>query len=235
MNVVTCENYDRLSAQAADLVIAEIERKRNLLLCAATGNSPTGLYRALARRAEADPGMFHLLRIIALDEWGGLQESDPGSTAGYLRERLLDPLAVSADRFIAFDTKADPAEACRKMSAALEQAGRIDLCVLGLGQNGHVGFNEPGPSLNPNCHVAHLSEETRSHAMTRSMAAPPAFGLTLGLLEILAAARILLLVTGAGKQRTVARLLSEEVSTLLPASLLWLHGNVDCLVDRAAL
>jgi galactosamine-6-phosphate isomerase len=235
VNVVTCENDARLSAQAAALVIAEIERRGNLLLCAATGNSPIGLYRALAERAQQDPDLFHSLRVIALDEWGGLRETDPGSTTGYLRERLLDPLAISAERFIAFDTTAEPALACRKMRTALEQSGPIDVCVLGLGANGHVGFNEPGPTLDPNCHVARLSEETRQHAMARSMDQPPEFGLTLGLQEILASRRIVLLVTGKGKQQTVARLLREEVSTTLPASLLWLHGNVDCLVDREVL
>ncbi len=235
MNVVTCENDERLSAQAAALVIAEIERRRDLLLCAATGNSPTGLYHALVERAKQDPELFRSLRVIALDEWGGLRETDPGSTTGYLRERLLDPLAISADRFFAFDSSIEPALACQKMRAALEQSGPIDVCVLGLGANGHVGFNEPGPTLDPNCHVARLSEETRRHAMARSMDRPPEFGLTLGLQEILAAKRIVLLVTGKRKQQTVARLLREEVSTTLPASLLWLHGNVDCLVDRAVL
>jgi len=235
VNVVTCENDERLSAQAAALVISEIEAKPNLLLCAATGNSPTGLYRALAERAHTDPDLFRALRVIALDEWGGLRETDPGSTTGYLRERLLDPLAITNDRFFAFDTRADPAQACQKMRSQLEHAGPIDVCVLGLGANGHVGFNEPAASLTPNCHVAQLTAETLQHAMTRSMKAPPGFGLTLGLQEILASRRILLLVTGKGKHHTVARLLSEEVTTTLPASLLWLHDNVDCLVDRAVL
>ncbi len=235
MNVVTCESYERLSAQAAALVTAQIERKRGLLLCAATGNSPIGLYGELAHRAAADRDLFRSLKIIQLDEWGGVRETDPGSATHYLRERILNPLAISPDRFIAFDASAEPAEACRRMRAELERIGPIDLCVLGLGRNGHIGFNEPGAALVPYCHVAHLSEETRQHAMTRSMDRPPEFGLTLGLQEILAAKRILLLVTGDGKQRTVARLLSEEVSTTLPASLLWLHGNVDCLIDRAVL
>ena len=235
MHVVTCENYERLSAQAAAIVAAQIERKHGLVLCAATGNSPIGLYAELARRAAIDRELFRSLRILALDEWGGVGESDPGSAAGYLRERVLTPLAISADRFIGFDARIDPAEACRRMRAELERVGPIDLAVLGLGRNGHVGFNEPGVALVPSCHVAQLSEETRSHAMTRSMREPPRHGLTLGMQEILAARRILLLVTGEGKQQTVARLLSEEVTTTLPASLLWLHGTVDCLIDRAVL
>lgn len=235
MNVVTCENYERLSAQAAAIVGAQLERKHSLLLCAATGNSPIGLYGELARRAAVDRELFRALKVIALDEWGGLRETDPGSATGYLREKVLTPLAISHDRFIAFDVGIEPAEACSSMRAELERVGPIDLAVLGLGMNGHVGFNEPGAALVPYCHVAQLSEETRSHAMMRSIREPPRHGLTLGLQEILAARRILLLVTGEGKQQTVARLLTEEVTTTLPASLLWLHGNVDCLIDRAVL
>lgn len=235
MNVVTCENYERLSSQAAAIVGAQIERKHSLLLCVATGNSPIGLYGELARRAAIDRELFRSLKVIALDEWGGVRETDPGSAAGYLRERVLTPLGVSADRFLAFDPEIDPAEACSRMRTELERIGPIDLAVLGLGRNGHVGFNEPGPALVPYCHVAQLSEETRRHAMTRSMTEPPRHGLTLGLQEILAARRVLLLVTGEGKQQTVARLLTEEVTTTLPASLLWLHANVDCLIDRAVL
>jgi galactosamine-6-phosphate isomerase len=235
LNVVTCENYERLSAQAAAIVGAQVERKHSLLLCAATGNSPIGLYGELARRAAVDRELFRSVKVIALDEWGGVRETEPGSAAGYLREKVLTPLAISPDRFIAFDPGIDPAEACSRMRAQLERIGPIDLAVLGLGRNGHVGFNEPGAALVPYCHVARLSEETRRHAMTRAMTEPPRHGLTLGLQEILAARRILLLVTGEGKHQTVARLLTEEVTTSLPASLLWLHGNVDCLIDRALL
>jgi galactosamine-6-phosphate isomerase len=235
LNVVTCENYERLSLQGAALVIAAIEQKPDLLLCAATGNSPIGLYRELARKAATGPGLFRSLRAIELDEWGGLRDTDDGSATRYLRERLLNPLAISADRFMAFDSATDPSEACRKMRSELERSGPIDLCVLGLGMNGHIGFNEPGPSLVPDCHVARLSEETRRHAMTRSMSAPPEFGLTLGMKEILASRQIVLLVTGAGKERTLTRLLTGEVATTLPASLLWLHGNVECFVDQTVL
>ena len=233
MHVHTCESYERLSAHAAALVTADVERKRDLLLCPATGSSPTGMYRELARRAAADPELFRSISVIALDEWGGLRETDPGATTGYLKEHLLAPLGVPTERFAAFDTTADPATACGRLRAQLERIGPIDVCVLGLGMNGHIGFNEPTPALVPHCHVARLSEESRRHAMARAMKNPPEFGLTLGMREILGARHIVLLVTGEGKQAIAAKLLAGEVTTMLPASLLWLHGNVDCLVDMA--
>lgn len=229
MKVITCETGDRLSERAAGLVLADVEQKPGLLLCPATGNSPTGLYDRLARE---DRSRFNSLRLIELDEWGGVPATAPGSATRYLYERVLDPLGIARDRLIAFDTSAAPETACGRMRATLEQIGPIDLCILGLGKNGHIGFIEPGAALVPHCHVARLTEETRRHAMTRSMASPPSFGLTLGMKEILGARHIILLVTGEGKAEATGRLLSGEVSTMLPASLLWLHGNVECLVEE---
>jgi galactosamine-6-phosphate isomerase len=236
VRIIDCEDYEALSVQAALIVISEITQKRNLLLCAATGNSPIGLYDALVRKAQTDSALFDALRIIQLDEWGGLSENGPGSCERYLRTRLLDPLGISPARFIGFAAAArEPEEECRRIRSALARDGPIDVCVLGLGINGHIGFNEPGPVLLPQCHVARLSDDSRRHAMVGAMNEAPRFGLTLGLQEILAARRILLLVTGEGKQQALAGLLSGEVSTTLPASFLWLHGNADCLIDQGAL
>lgn len=235
MNVRYCEDYDSLSAQAGLLVVSEITKKKHLLLCAATGNSPIGLYQHLVRASAADTSLCAALRIIKLDEWVGIPENGPGSCERYLRTRLLDPLGIASERYIAFASMPlDPSEECRRIRSELERHGPIDLCILGLGANGHIGFNEPGPSLMPQCHVARLSEESRRHAMVQSLHPAPHFGLTLGMQEILAARRIVLLVAGDGKDQAVAGLLSGEVSTTLPASLLWLHQNVDCLIGQNA-
>jgi len=236
MRFVDCENFEDLSTRASTLVLAELGARPDLLLCAATGRSPTGMYRALADAAGAEPGVYSGLRIVALDEWGGVRGTTPGSTRAYLQTHLIAPLGVSADRVLAFDGAApDPAAECARVRSELERRGPIDLCVLGLGTNGHVGFNEPGPALVPHCHVARLTDATRQHAMTRAMTAAPEFGLTLGMGEILAARRILLLVTGDGKRDATTRLRSAQVTPALPASFLWLHRNVDCLIDRGVL
>lgn len=234
MKILYCEDYESLSLQAASLVISEITQQKDLLLCAATGRSPIGLYEALVRKAQTDGALFDALRIIQLDEWGGLSENAPDSCERYLRTRLLDPLGISPARYIGFASAApEPEEECLRIRSALARHGPIDVCVLGLGINGHIGFNEPGPVLLPHCHVARLSNDSRRHAMVGAMNEPPHFGLTLGLQEILAARRILLLVTGEGKRQARTGLLSGEVSTALPASFLWLHGNTDCLIDQS--
>jgi galactosamine-6-phosphate isomerase len=236
MRITDCEDDESLSSRAAAIVIAAVTAKSDLLLCAATGRSPGGLYRALVEKAAADEAFFGRLRILKLDEWGGIPGTASGSCEHYLRTRLLDPLGIPSDRYMAFDATAeDPAAECERIRAELERRGPIDVCVLGLGPNGHVGFNEPAPFLIPHCHVEQLSEATRRHAMGRSMDHVPAFGLTLGMQEILASRRIVLLVTGDGKRDVTTRLLSGRVTPTLPASFLWLHGNVDCLIDRRVL
>jgi len=236
MNVDYCEDYDRLSVQAARLVIAEIEKRSNLLLCPASGNSPSGLYEQLAKKAKAERAFFAQLSIIMLDEWGGLSEQDPGSASHYLRTRLLDSLGAPPERYISFRASVEePAKECQRIRCELAERGPIDLCILGLGVNGHLGFNEPGPLLTPHCHVAQLSEATRTHSMVRSATSKPHFGFTLGMQEILASKRILLLVAGAKKERALKALLSEKISTDTPASFLWLHQNAACLIDRSVL
>jgi len=232
MNIVYCTDYESMSAQAASLVISEVEQRSDLLLGAATGRSPDGLYRQLVKQSEESRRFFAKLRIVKLDEWGGLPENDPGSCEHYLRTRLLEPLAISPDRYIAFaSTSSEPSEECERIRLELARRGPIDLCILGLGVNGHLGFNEPGPSLIPFCHVARLSAESRRHAMVKTVSDKPRFGLTLGMREILASRRIILLVAGEGKKQALDGLRTGVVSTTLPASFLWLHPNVDCLID----
>lgn len=236
MNVTRCDDHGDLTARAAALVVEAVERKPNLWLCAATGRSPAALYAALAERGRAAPGLFARLGVVKLDEWGGVPADHPASCEHYLRTRVLGPLGIAADRYLAFaPAPADPGRECERVRAELERRGPIDLCILGLGINGHVGFNEPGSSLVPHCHVATLSETSRRHAMAKALDPAPRFGMTLGMREILASRRIVLLVTGEGKRDVAARLLAGEVTTALPASLLWLHQEAECLVDDSML
>jgi putative deaminase/isomerase len=236
MRISVCDDNDSLSARAAAVMFAELSAKRDPLLCAATGQSPSGAYRALVEASTTRPGSLGRLRVLMLDEWGGIAGTSSESCRHYLRTRLLDPLGIPPDRCLAFEgTAEDPGAECERIRRELDRQGPIDLCVLGVGANGHIGFNEPAPFLVPHCHVETLSEATRLHAMVRSMERPPTFGLTLGMQEILASRRILLLVTGDGKRNVTAKLLTGRITPTLPASFLWLHGNVDCLIDHRLL
>ena len=224
-----------MSGEAAARVVAAATAKSDLLLCAPAGGSPAGLYQELIREADREPELFRDLRVVKLDEWLGVPASDAATCEHFLRSRLLGPLAITAERCLSFDPEtADPIQECARMRAELERQGPIDLCILGLGKNGHVGLNEPGPSLQPRCHVAKLSEATRRHAMFHSSQARPEFGLTLGIGDILNARKILLLVTGAGKERAIAGFLEGIVTTELPATFLWLHPDLEVFLDDSS-
>lgn len=213
----------------------EIRRQPAALLGLATGQSPDRAYALLAERGRAEPGLLAAVRVLKVDEWGGLAMDDPGSCEVYLRERVLRPWGVSADRYFGWHSRpADPARECERMSRFLAEHGPMDVCVLGLGVNGHLLMNEPGPFLAPGPHVAELAESTRQHGMLRSARSQPRFGLCLGMADVLKARRILLLVNGAGKAGPLARLWKVEVSTQFPASFLWLHPAVTLLCDREA-
>lgn len=117
----------------------------------------------------------------------------------------------------------------------MESQGPIDLSILGLGTNGHLGLNEPGPSLEPYCHKARLSIETLEYQMIGSMKQKPEYRLKLGMMELLSSKKIILLITGQNKGEVIKRLLTKELSSDLPASLLWLHKDVYCLIDSTCL
>ncbi len=228
-------DYEATSRLACDLIIEALRRKPAMLLCAASGLTPLGCYELLAERRRAEPALFDRLRVLKLDEWGGLPMDDPATCETYLRRHLIEPLGISDDRYLTFASDApDPEAECRRVRRLVAEHAPIDLCLLGLGVNGHLGLNEPAASLSAFAHVAALAESSREHAMLKQAARQPSYGLTLGMAEILAARKIILLVSGASKRSPLEKLHSSQISTAFPASLLWLHGDVTCLYDRGA-
>ena len=233
MRITSCEDYREMSTLAADLVQEEVLKKPGLLFCAATGSSPEGLYEAMGDSLRSSPGLFDRMRIIKLDEWGGVPENHPVTCEHFIRKKLLEPLSIPEERYHTFHSNPeDPELECENIRSTLQKEGPIDLCILGLGQNGHLGLNEPATQLEPYCHVAKLSDLSLEHKMIASMEIKPRYGLTLGMQEILSSRKIVLLISGAGKKGMVNRLMEGKISTALPASFLWTHGNVECFLDR---
>lgn len=231
MNIEYFHDYAAMNARGVSLVIEEVNRRPNLMLCAATGSSPLGLYRELSDNFNSQPNLFKEIRIIKLDEWVGFGKNAEETCEHYLINNLLKPLNISEDRYISFDPDTqNPEEDCIRMQGLLKENGPIDLCVLGLGRNGHLGFNEPGEYIQPNCHVAKLASASQQHAMVAKGNITPTHGVTLGMADILSSRRILVLVSGEGKEEAKDNLMSGKITTECPASFLWLHNNVDCLI-----
>jgi galactosamine-6-phosphate isomerase len=152
-----------------------------------------------------------------------------------VRTKLLEPLKISDDRYFGFRTNAADAEReCGRMRNWLAEHGPIDVCILGLGLNGHVAMNEPGAELAPHAHVAALARSSLQHPMLKNLKPKPRNGLTLGMRDILASRLVLLLVNGAHKQAALRRLLQPSVTTRYPASFMWLHPRAFVLCDREA-
>lgn len=220
---------EALAAQTASAIAAQPVFR----LCAATGNSPTLFYQALVqRKAEFAKPEF---RLIQLDEWGGVPPEHPGTCISYLQQHLIGPLGLKPEQCITFQSNpVNPLRECARVQEALIAEGTIDLCVLGLGANGHLAFNEPGAFLQPFCHVARLSEESLQHSMAVDMPHTQLYGLTLGMADILSAQKIVMIVNGYSKREILQQVLHKQVSSRLPASFLWLHPKMELWVDEAA-
>ncbi|MDA9036528.1 galactosamine-6-phosphate isomerase [Flavobacteriaceae bacterium] len=230
MNIVDFTNITEMAEYAASIVIAEATRNPKLLLCTASGSSPLPLYERLTREAQKNTQLFRETRVIPLDEWVGLP-AEEGSCHAYLKKHILIPLQISKDRYYGFDPAAENLEEeCGRIQNVLEHQGPIGICVLGLGKNGHLGFNEPADVLHPYCHIMDLAAQTQQHIMIADIPSKPTKGLTLGMNDILSSKRIVLLVSGKGKEEAKQKLRSAEISSQCPATFLWLHNNVDCLV-----
>jgi galactosamine-6-phosphate isomerase len=235
MKIILSKDHEAMSREAAGWIARELGRNPRLLICMATGSSPARTYELLGARARKSPALFKQVRVLKLDEWGGLPIGDPGSSEAYLQEKVVKGWGISKNRFAGFvtDPKKSKTEG-ERIHNWIERNGPIDICVLGLGLNGHLGFNEPGDTLSPTAHRAVLKEETRVHPMIAHSPVKPNYGLTLGMAEILQSRHILLLVSGAHKREPFKRLILGEISTHFPASLLSVHPQTIVFCDEAA-
>ena len=236
MDVVVVEDQVALGAAAASFVTRALEIDRGLVLGVATGASPVTTYRALAG-ARATGLDFSGVRCVALDEYLGIDESDPASYHSFIRREIAVPLGIPVEHVLVPDgAAADPDAACREFEDAVRRLGGVDVQLLGIGRNGHLGFNEPGSPFGSRTRVARLSETTRADN-ARFFPRPedvPTHCLTQGLGTILEAARLVLVATGAHKAAAVTAAVEGPVTEACPASVLQRHDHVTLIVDRAA-
>jgi glucosamine-6-phosphate deaminase len=203
-----------------------------------TGRTPIRLYHELGTlhaRGEAD---FSQATSFNLDEFLGVGPDNPGSYRAFMQQHLFSRVNLPPDRIHVLNGAApDPDAECARYEAEIAAAGGIDLQILGIGTNGHIGFNEPARELEPHTHRVTLKESTRrSNAALfgGDIANVPVEALSMGMATILHARRIVLVATGKSKARCVARVRNGPITTKLPASFLRLHPNMEILLDEAA-
>ena len=238
MQVRIFDDADDAARALARSVADAIGDRPDLVLGLPTGRSPIGTYAELRRLHAAGEADFSRVRTFNLDEFAGIPASHAGSFRRFMDEHLFSAVNLDPARVHFLDGAAtDPDAECARYEAAIAAAGGIDLLLLGLGTNGHIGFNEPGGELVARTHRVALHDATRranAALFGGRVEAVPREALSMGMATILHARRIALIATGERKAACVAGMVSGPLTTRLPASFLQTHRDVSLFLDRAA-
>lgn len=237
MQICCYETGEQACHAAAILIAAQVIRKPGSVLGLATGSTPIPAYQKLIRMYQA--GLLDFSQVVSynLDEYVGIPEDHPCSYHRFMAENLFDHINIRKDAVHIPDGNcADLHAAAAAYDQAIMMSGGIDLQVLGIGRNGHIGFNEPGDQYVYGCHVVHLTQSTidANKRFFDSEAAVPRSAVSLGIGSIMQARQVLLIATGADKAEAVRNAICGEVDPKVQASILRTHPNVIFLLDRGA-
>ena len=236
MNITIFESYEALSREAARLVIEEIRKKPDLCVCFPTGSTPERLYEILVEEYSHGHVDFSKVRVRSVDDYVGLAPDHTQSYAYFLNKRLFSHCNFNPKNIHLIDSCAKDLEAeCQAYNQKLRNDGGIDLILDGIGENGHIGFNEPADQLYERFHIERVSEWTRkvNARFFDSIDEVPTQALTVGILDLLEAKTFLVLSNGNKKAETWRKLVEEPCfTTQFPASFLKLGKNVHCLIDK---
>lgn len=237
MEVIVQENTQEVARRAADMVCLAIDRKPDLVLGLATGSTPVALYEELVRRCAKGRVSFKTVTTFNLDEYVGLAPDHPQSYRRFMDEHFFNHIDIDpAHTHLPRGDAANPVEAAAEYDRMIEEAGGIDLQILGLGGNGHIGFNEPTSSLSSHTRIKTLTRSTmRDNARFFDPGEfKPFNALTMGIGSIMEARRILMLATGERKAEAVAAMIEGPITSMHPASILQMHDNAVVIVDEEA-
>lgn len=237
MNIRIFENEEDLNATGAGLIASLLQTKPRAVLGLATGSSPVGIYKQLITLYQKGLVSFSQASSFNLDEYVALPTEHRESYRSFMNEQLFKHIDIDIARTQVPDGQAaDLEQECNSYEQRLDDRGPVDLQLLGIGHNGHIGFNEPGTELTGRTHVVDLKDETRK-ANARffdSIDEVPAQAITMGVGTILKAKQILLIARGEEKAEIIREAFMGPITTACPASLLQCHPNVVVLLDRAA-
>ena len=238
MKIYMTEDYQTMSRKAANILSAQIILKPNSVLGLATGSTPIGMYKQLVIWYEKGDLDFAQIKTVNLDEYVGLEPTHEQSYRYFMQNNLFDHVNINpANTNVPDGLVADPQAECDWYNQVIRKLGGIDIQVLGMGHNGHIGFNEPGNAFELETHVVDLSERT-IQANARFFASAdevPRQAMTMGIKSIMMAKKILMLVSGEDKAEAVWKAFAGPVTPQVPASILQLHPYVTLVGDRAAL
>jgi glucosamine-6-phosphate deaminase len=238
MKVVVENDYDGVSKKVAGILIQEIKSNPNIILGLATGSTTKGMYLELINSYKTEGVDFSGVRTFNLDEYIGLNGDHPQSYRSFMDEYLFNHINIDKNNTLVPSGIAEDIDrVCREYDKKIEDAGGIDLQILGVGENGHIAFNEPGDHLNINTSVVKLTDSTIrvNSRFFNSIDEMPRTAITMGIGSILKARKLILLATGKKKRPVIKQLLENPVaSTYFPVSMLLCHPDLTIIVDRDA-
>lgn len=236
MKVVIVKDYQEMSKRAAEIFYDLMKAQEEVVFGLATGSTPLGLYKNLIELYRKGEISFQKVKAFNLDEYCGLSKEHPQSYYSFMRNNLYNEVDMMEENiFIPNGNTNDPKKASQDYNELLETV-EMDLQILGIGSNGHIGFNEPGTHFDQETFVVQLTEETRldNRRFFNNLEEVPKYAITMGIKNILKAKKILLLASGLNKAEAIRRLIEEEKNEDLPASALKDHPQTIIIVDQEA-
>ncbi len=236
MQINIAADYETLSKNAAADLISLVAHKDNPLVCIASGDSPAGLYRELVKKVNQHELDVRTWNFLGLDEWVGLNGIDEGSCRFHLDNQFFKPLQISPDKILFVDGRSDDLlHQCDMVERSIQSQGGIDVAVVGLGMNGHIGMNEPGTPVGQRTHIARLDALTIQVGQKYFQKAQPlSEGITLGLGTLMDAKYVLLVVNGSKKASIVKAVLEGPITEHVPGSLFRQHPRFLVYLDKEA-
>ncbi|MDK2807835.1 MAG: glucosamine-6-phosphate deaminase [Clostridiales bacterium] len=238
MKIIKAKNYADLSRKAANIVSAQIIMKSDAVLGLATGESPLGTYQQLIEWYQKGDLDFSKVSSINLDEYVGLSSDHPQSYAYFMHHHFFQYINILPENtYLPDGMDLDASHACAAYNQIMKQLGGIDLQLLGLGLNGHIGFNEPFESFEKETHCVALTDSTiqANARFFASISEVPTHAYTMGIRSIMQAKKIVVLVSGEKKASIVEKAFFGPVTPQIPASILQMHPDVTLIADEAAL
>lgn len=234
MQIQTFQNPEQLAIHTAKFIIDLVREKPTSTLILTSGDTPVLTYKKIVEFAQ--PADFNQVTIVGLDEWVGIPATSKGSCSYIVEENMLKPLQINSAQYTFFDSLSSDLQAeCKRIDNLLFEKGGADLIIVGVGENGHIGLNEPGTSFGNYCHVSELAEITVSVGQkyfTENTALTQ--GITIGLKHLLEAKVAILIATGERKAEILKATIDQEPNVDLPATVFKLHKNAYVWLDEAA-
>jgi glucosamine-6-phosphate isomerase len=236
MQITVSDTYKIMSKLCVTDLLIKLEYIKEPLICTASGDTPKGMYEELVKQVHEKNIDISNWHFISLDEWEGMNGKDEGSCRYHLDNQLFRPLQIAHDKIIFFDGRSKNLQAqCNGIEDYIHLMGGINVAILGLGMNGHIGMNEPGTPVDSHSHIADIDEMTQATGQKYFAAETKlARGLTLGIGTLREAHQIMLLANGIKKAEIVLHVLGEDATNKIPATLITDHENICVYLDKEA-